>query len=103
MSFVEQPATATFETEYSAALDEAERHDGPVSLQDMRRALRQCLGEGDDTAGEKELRAFADFDGFYDWLDTLTAYDQLDNDQSLYQDKPCLEIAYRSLLAGYQD
>lgn len=62
--------------------------------------MKLLTEDGEDDAREL-IKSFSDFDSFYDWLDTVTAYDQMDADESVEHCKPLIEVIYNDIRAEY--
>lgn len=63
--------------------------------------MRSIILDDLDDDGRELLLSFVDFTAFYEWFNTLSHYDQVDNEQSLEQGKALLEVVYLSLLAEF--
>jgi len=60
------------------------------SLQELMQTIK-------DTVDDEQL-SFPDFEHFFAWWDVTTAYDQMDEETSVEQHKPALEIAFAALV-----
>lgn len=63
-------------------------------ITEMVEELKQVIR---DTIGDEQL-SFADFESFYQWWDVTTAFDQLDDDVNVADQKPILKVAYKALV-----
>ncbi|WP_346798087.1 hypothetical protein R5M92_04205 [Halomonas sp. Bachu 37] len=85
----QQPLTQDFASLYTQALFsagvEAPSYD----------AMRAAVIEGLDG----EVLCFTSFQAFFDWWDTLTAYEQADFDESSEDHRALLHVVYQSLVS----
>lgn len=92
--------TSAFEERYNEKLEELVTElDGlPPSYREMMAQVSGLLEE--EGRPLHVISGHEDFEAFFTWLDTLTAYDQMDEDGSLEDHKPLLEIVYEAIRAG---
>ncbi len=91
---------SAFEQRYNEKLEElAAELDG--ILPSYRELMAQVSGLlAEDGHPLDVISGYDDFEAFFTWLDTLTAYDQMDEDGSLEDHKPLLEVVYEAIRAG---
>ncbi|MDI6671766.1 hypothetical protein QMA79_18305 [Pseudomonas aeruginosa] len=89
-----------FEQRYNEKLEElaGELDEVPPSYRELMAQVSGLLGE--DGHPLDVISGYDDFEAFFTWLDTLTAYDQMDEDGSLEDHKPLLEVVYEAIRAG---
>jgi hypothetical protein len=91
-----------FEQSYNEAIDEMLRTapndpEQILTLPELQSAITTAFAEA---SADDALVKFDDFDGFFKWWDTLTAYEQMDEDFNAEDHKPILKVAYDSLKAS---
>ena len=67
------------------------------TLPELQAAITKAF---EDAAGDDAAPGLPDFEAFFAWWDTLTAYDQMDEGFSAKDHKPILRVAYASLKAA---
>lgn len=93
-----------FESSYNEAITEM-LHTAPNDPEQIPTlaALKAAITkEFEDAAEDGALVEFNDFDGFFAWWDTTTAYDQMDEEFNAEDHKPILRVAYAALKASGQ-
>ncbi|HBO2935068.1 TPA: hypothetical protein L4R50_000062 [Pseudomonas aeruginosa] len=60
-------------------------------------SLKELMQTIKDTVDDEQL-SFPGFEQFFAWWDVTTAYDQMDEETSVEQHKPALEIAFAALV-----
>ncbi|HHH9443067.1 TPA: hypothetical protein ACP32N_005055 [Pseudomonas aeruginosa] len=70
----------------------------PPTFAEMRAHVLGLLEDDGDPV--KEVGRFGDFEGFFSWFDTVTAYDQLDTEESAGDFRSLLEVVYQAICAG---
>lgn len=87
---------------YEAAAAQIPADEPLPSFEEMIASIQAALGADGHDEGVRQLLAFQDFEAFFTSFDTLTAYDQMDTDQSAEDHKPLLQIAFDALVDQYQ-
>ena len=73
--------------------------NGFPDFEGMKAFVKAELEDEDASPWHQALSDFANFEAFYNWLDTLTAYEAMDACDSLFDAKPLLEVVYHALLS----
>lgn len=73
--------------------------NGFPDFEGMKAFVKAELQDEDGAWWHQALSEFANFEAFYNWLDTLTAYDAMDAGDSVFDAKPLLEVVYHALLS----
>jgi hypothetical protein len=93
-----------FASEYEVLLKQAveANPETAIGFQELKASVRKELeAEGAD-AGSSEMLDFDGFESFFDWFDTVSAYDQMDAEFKANIFKPQLDVIYRALVAEYK-
>ena len=91
---------SAFEQRYNEKLEELAT-ELDVALPSYRELMTQVSGLlAEDGHPIDVIIGYDDFEAFFPWLDTLTAYDQMDEDGSLEDHKPLLSVIYEAIRAG---
>lgn len=72
-----------------------------LSYDQIKSSVVKLLEEDCEDDARELMKSFSDFDSFYNWLDTVTAYDQMDNDETVEHCKPLIEVIYNDIRAEY--
>jgi len=90
-----------FQARYAYLLDQYDPlpENGFPDFEGMKTFVKAELEDEDASSWHQALSDFANFEAFYNWLDTLTAYEAMDAGDSLFDDKPLLEVVYHALLS----
>lgn len=73
--------------------------NGFPDFEGMKAFVKAELEDEDGSCWHEAISKFANFESFFNWLDTLTAYEAMDADESVVDAKPLLEIIYHALLS----
>lgn len=99
-----QPAGADFAGEYEVLLKQAAVAfpKAAIGFEEMKATVRKVVEAEGAAEGCSEMLEFDDFETFFGWFDTLSAYDQMDEDFKVSIFKPPLDVVYRALVAEYR-
>lgn len=87
---------------YEAAAAQIPADEPLPSFEEMIESLQALLDADGHDEGARQLLAFQNFEAFFTWFDTVTAFDQMDTDQSAEDHKPLLQLAFDALVDQYQ-
>ena len=87
---------------YEAAAAQIPSDEPLPSFEKMIESLQALLDADGHDEGVRQLLAFQNFEAFFTWFDIVTAFDQMDIDQSAEDHKPLLQIAFDALVDQYQ-
>lgn len=92
-------ATTSYEQRYSELLGSIfwEFDNPPPSFSEMKAHVQGLLE--DDGEPASMARSFGDFNAFFTWFDTVTAFDQMDAEESAEDLRVLLEVVYQSICA----
>lgn len=92
-------SSASYEQRYSELLGSIawEFDNPPPSFAEMKAHVQGLLE--DDGAPAAVARRYEGFDDFFKWFDTVTAFDQMDSEESAEDLRVLLEVVYQSICA----
>ncbi|MBF3053162.1 hypothetical protein HKW90_01905 [Pseudomonas aeruginosa] len=92
-------SSACYEQRYSELLGSIawEFDNPPPSFVEMKAHVQGLLE--DDGEPALVARSFGDFNAFFTWFDTVTAFDQMDAEESAEDLRVLLEVVYQAICA----